>query len=210
MPVFFAALTLRGLPVVVVGGGSVAARKVATLRRADALVRVVAPDATPGIRKLARQRRLRWIRSPYRPGFLKGAWLVVTATSDPATNARVARDAARRHLFANVADDPATGTVLFPAIVRRGPIQVAVSTGGESPGLAALLRDRLARRITPVDADLARLIGAVRRRLQSVVTDPRERRRRLQRLPRLPIRSLLRSGRWSEARRVARRAAGLR
>ena len=182
MPVFFAALTLVSLPVVVVGGGAVAARKVTVLRRAGAMVRIVAPDVTPGIRALARRRRLRWTRSPYRPACLQGAWLVIAATSDSTTNARIARDAARRRLFANVADDPDAGTVLLPAVVRRGPIQVAVSTGGESPALAALLRDRIGTLITRADADQARLIGTVRRRLRTAVPDPRERRRRLARL----------------------------
>jgi siroheme synthase-like protein len=162
MPAFLAALTIRGLPVVVVGGGPVAARKAAALLKAGAGVRVIAPEATTAIRTLARRRRLRWLRARYRPGCLRGAWLVVAATSDRSVNARIARDAARRRLFANIVDDPGSGTLTVPAVARRGSIAIAVSTDGRSPTLAVRLRDRMARRITA--ADVRQVRRAVRKR----------------------------------------------
>ena len=135
-PVF---LDLAGVPVLVVGGGQVALRKVRGLVGAGAAVTVIAPDVADGTTEVATVEH-----RAYATGDLAGFRLVVTATNDPAVNAQVAADARAAGVFVNSADDPANCTFILPAIARRGPITVAVSTGGVSPALASRLRDKIA------------------------------------------------------------------
>ena len=202
-------LDLTGRRCVLVGGGRVAERKIRALLPSGAELRVVAPEATARIRSLARHRRLTWKRASYGPSSLRGAGLVFAATSDEATNRRVARDARRLGLFVNVADDPALCTLVMPAILRRGDLLVAVSTSGLSPALARSLRDELSARIGPEYGEYLRMVGFIRRRLRRDVDDPRDRARRLRKVPGGTILARLRSGRRREAWRTARRAAGL-
>jgi len=139
------ALDVTGVPVLVVGAGPVAARKVAGLAAAGALVRVVAPDVSSALdRSLVVDLRER----PYQPGDLDGVRLVVTATGITAVDADVAADATAARLWVNAADQPADCTFILPAIARNGPLSIAVSTGGTSPALARRLRDRAAELLT--------------------------------------------------------------
>jgi siroheme synthase-like protein len=193
----------------IVGGGRVAERKIATLLRAGAHVEVVAPRVTGRIGRMARRGRVRWRRAAYRPDLLKTAPFVVAATSDPGTNRRVALAARRRGAFVSVADDPDLCTLFMPAVLRRGDLLIAVSTGGTCPGLARQLRDSLARTFGPEYASLVRIAASIRGRLRRTVRDPRARARRSSRLLGGPVLRLLRSGRTRAAWRAARRAAGL-
>ncbi len=202
-------LDLGGVACVIVGGGEVAARKARVLAGAGARVTVVAPRAAPALRRLAALRRVRWRRARFRRAHLSGAVLVFAATSDAAVNAAVAREARRRRLWVNVADDPGRGTFLMPAVLARGPLLLAVSTSGESPALAAAVRDDLRRRFARGYGDYVRLIGAVRRRLRRAVPDARERARRQRRVLRAPILRVILRGRLARARRAALDAAGL-
>ena len=135
-------LVLTGRPVLVVGGGAVARRKVEGLLAAGATVTVVAPDvdpaleATPGVTVH---------RRPYRGEDVAGQRLVVTATDDPAVNQQVHDDADAAGIWVNSADDPDRCTFILPAVVRRGPLQLTVSTAGRSPAVASWLRQRLER-----------------------------------------------------------------
>jgi precorrin-2 dehydrogenase len=133
-PIF---MRLRGLRVVVIGGGKVAARKAAGLALTGARVRVIAPRVARGIaaEKIERRR--------YRPGDLAGVALAFAATDDRAVNHAVALEARRRRIPVNVADAAEECTFLVPARVRRGGIEIAVSTGGRRPRLAKELRQRL-------------------------------------------------------------------
>ena len=135
-PVF---LDLAGVPVLVVGGGPVALRKVLGLVKAGAAVTVIAPDVVDGVAEIATVEQ-----RPYATGDLTGFQLVVSATNDPTVNAKVAADARDAGIFINSADDPDNCTFILPAIARRGPITVAISTGGASPALAGRLRDEIA------------------------------------------------------------------
>lgn len=132
-------LDLTGVHVVVVGGGAVALRKIEGLLNAHADVTVVAPAATDEIRELPVQ----VVARAYEPDDLSTARLVITATDDPAVNAKVAADAASRGIWVNSADDPANCTFILPAVARAGPITVSVSTGGASPALASHLRSEI-------------------------------------------------------------------
>jgi precorrin-2 dehydrogenase / sirohydrochlorin ferrochelatase len=202
-------LDLEGTPCVVVGAGPVAARKARALVAAGARVVVVAPQAGPGIRDLARRGALRWRRKRFSPGDLRHARLVVAATSETLVNRGIGLAAGRRGQFVDVADDPALCTLLMPAVLARGPLQISVSTSGESPALARALRDDLKRSFGAEYASYVRIVGEIRRRLQAGAAGGMGRDRRYRRLLRAPILALLRRGRGAEARRAALRAAEL-
>ncbi|HTR54713.1 MAG TPA: bifunctional precorrin-2 dehydrogenase/sirohydrochlorin ferrochelatase [Kofleriaceae bacterium] len=130
-------LKLDGLPVIVVGGGKVAAGKLDGLLAAGARVTVVAPRVLPEIRQ-----HVAVIEAEFRPAHLAGArWVVAAAT--PEVNRDVAAAAAARGLFVNAVDDPASATAYLGGVIRRGPIEIAISTGGGAPALAGLLREAL-------------------------------------------------------------------
>ena len=152
-------LCLAGQPVLVVGGGPVAARKVEALLRAGAHPTVVSPTAVDAI---SEHPGVAWQRRPYRSGEAGSYRLVVTATSDPAVNAQVARDCEAANVFVNSADDPANCTFTLPSVVRRGDLQVAVSTGGRSPALARWLRRRIEREIDSGYRALLELLAETR------------------------------------------------
>lgn len=133
-PVF---LKLDGLPVVIVGGGQVAASKLDGLLAAGARVTVIAPQVRDEIRHKATV-----IEEPFRPAHLAGArWVVAAAT--PEINRDVAAAAAARSLFVNAVDDPSAATAYLGGVIRRGPVEFAISTGGLAPALAGLLREAL-------------------------------------------------------------------
>ncbi|MCM2334872.1 MAG: uroporphyrinogen-III C-methyltransferase, partial [Anaeromyxobacteraceae bacterium] len=129
-------LKLAGRRVVVVGGGPVAAAKVAALAGTGADLLVVAPEVRPEI--LASGARVE--RRPFRPEDLDGAWLVVAA-APPEVNRAVGAEAERRRVFVNAADDPRAATAYAGGVVRRGGVTVAISTDGRAPALAGLLRE---------------------------------------------------------------------
>jgi len=133
-PVF---LKLDGLPVVVVGGGNVALGKLDGLLAAGAQVTVVAPSVLPAIRN-----RVTVLETNFRPEHLAGArWVVAAAT--PEVNRFVAQAAAERGLFVNAVDDVQSATAYLGGVVRRGPVEIAISTGGLAPALAGLLREAI-------------------------------------------------------------------
>lgn len=143
-PVF---LKLEGLPVVVVGGGTVAAGKLDGLLAAGARVTVIAPEIADAIRA----RDVTIIVSEFRPAHLAGArWVVAAAT--PEVNRDVAAAAAARGLFVNAVDDTGNASAYLGGVVRRGPVEIAISTGGLAPALAGLLREALDA-ILPAELD---------------------------------------------------------
>lgn len=162
-PLYPVGLVVAGRPVLVVGGGRVAARKAAGLAWCRARVHVVASEVGDEIRRLE---GVTWEERPYERGEAGRYRLVIAATDDPDVNAAVFADAEAAGVWVNAADDPAHCTAVLPAVLRRGPITVAVATGGESPGLAAWLRDRLAEVVGPEYEDLLALVGELRRALQ--------------------------------------------
>ncbi len=168
-PVF---LDLRGRPVLVVGGGRVAARKVEGLLAAGARVTVVAPRAEHRIRAWARQGRVCWRARGFEPGDLLGMELAFIATSDPRVNRAAAAEAERRGVWANVADDPSACRFLVPAVLRRGRLTVAVGTQGASPELAAWVRDRIDRALPGCLADLVELARRVREMARGRIDRP--------------------------------------
>ncbi len=138
-PLFFG---LQDQPVTVIGAGQVATRKIRTLLAAGASVTVISPEAARSIQRL---RKVRWLARPYRQGDLRGARLVIAATDNLRVNERVCREAKRRGLLVNCIAPPAAGNFIVPALVRKGGITLAISTGGASPAFAKRLRLDLER-----------------------------------------------------------------
>lgn len=166
-------LVLEGKAALVVGGGTVASRKVEGLLAAKARVTVVAPRACGRIAELARDKRVVLHSRPYRAGDLEGASVVIAATGDEAVNVRVAKDAAERKVPVNVVDRPALCSFTVPATVCRGDLTLAVATEGRCPALAGILREELEQRYGPEYASLVDLFGDLRARMISLGWDAR-------------------------------------
>lgn len=197
-------LDLAGRPVLVVGGGRVAARKVAGLLRADAVVTVVAPEA---VAEIADDPDVRWHQRPYQRGEVASYRLAVTATDDPAVNAQVATDGDTAGVFVNSADDPENCSFTLPAVARHGDIQIAISTNGRSPALSRWLRKRYERELGAGYDQLLDLLAEVRAEVRA--------RRGTSEIPGwddaldADLLGLVRSGRLHEARLVLLDALGL-
>ena len=162
---------------VVVGGGAVAARKVQGLLDAGAPVTIIAPQLTHELEELAHTQRITVIRRVYQNGDLRDARVVIAATDDPQVNQAVYDEARARGILVNVADDPAHCTFHVPAVIRRGAIAIAISTGGASPALAKRLREEIEKAAGAEYERLAELFAELRPRVQTRV--PRERREAL-------------------------------
>ena len=156
-------LDLASQPVVVIGAGSVASRKTRTLLAAGAVVTVISPVASAMIRRLARAKRIRWMRRRYRRGDLRRARLVIAATDDLMVNTLVCAEAKRRKLLVNCIAPPSAGTFIVPSQVRRGGITLAISTAGTSPAFAKRLRRDLERFVGREYPQLLKEMGATRR-----------------------------------------------
>jgi siroheme synthase-like protein len=163
-PVF---LDLRGKLCLVAGGGSVATRKAVSLLEAGARVRVVSPDASPEIRELASRSRIEMVPRPFREDDAAGVSLAVAATDDEEANRAVSAACKSRGVLCNVVDTPELCDFHVPAILERGDVRVAVSTGGRCPAFAALVRDRLATMLGDRYAEAARILGEFRERLKN-------------------------------------------
>lgn len=157
-------LVVDGRACLVVGGGAVAARKVAGLQACGASVHVVAPEVGEEIRSLP---GVTWEERPYRASDLGGRRLVISATDDPTVNRAVYLDAEAAGVWVNGADDPEHCSFTLPAVLRRGSLLVTVSTGGRSPALASWLRTRLEAEIGREYEVLLDLLSAEREALQA-------------------------------------------
>jgi siroheme synthase-like protein len=167
MALFPLFVELAGRPCVVLGGGAVAERKVQALLEAGAVVTVVSPALAPALATLAAAGRIDHVARPYLAGDLAGAALAFAATDDGAVNAEVAREARARGVWVNAADDPAHCDAILPAVVRRGSVTVAISTGGASPALARAVRERLERALPQAYGPLAQVAAEARRELRA-------------------------------------------
>ncbi len=164
-------------PVLVVGGGPVAARKAHLLIEAGAMVTLVAPALSDAAQALVDQALVRWIESKYKPEHLGDMQIVVAATNDRVVNHGVARDAKERRLPVNVVNYPDVGSFIFPAVIDRSPVVAAISSSGAAPVLTRLMRGRIESLIPAGFGRLAELVGRYRKRVQSTLPDSSSRRR---------------------------------
>jgi precorrin-2 dehydrogenase len=159
-------LELAERPVLVIGGGEVAERKVEALLAAGARVTVKSPALTKRLDEWDRADRIRWIAGSYQRGDVAGYALVFVATDDGAINAAVAAEARASGSWVNAADDPAHCDFMLPSVLRRGPLTVAVSTSGTCPALAKMIRERLEEYFVDEHTTLAHAAAAARRDLR--------------------------------------------
>ncbi len=178
-PIF---LKVKGRSCLVVGSGPIGEGKARGLFERGATVHIVGPRATAAVRHWAKTGKVVWHRRPFKPSDLAGMFLVVVATSSRKTNERVYRAALRRRVLCNVVDDPAHCDFYYGAIVRRGPLQVAISTSGLSPALAQRLKRELEDQFGADFGVWIEELGRARRRLRATIKDPKRRRRLLHRL----------------------------
>lgn len=177
---------------VVVGGGAVAARKVAGLLEANAHVVVISPQIVPALEEHRAAGRITLLRRTYRPGDLHGAFLVIAATNDPEVNRTVAQEAESLGCLVSVVTEPRLSNFIVPAVVRRGNLTIAISSGGASPGLAQHLRMQLEATIGEEYAILTELLGELRLAEQSEGDDMSRRRALVQRVLSSPILQIIR------------------
>ena len=175
-------LKIAGRTCVIVGGGSVAESKMQGLERCGAKVRVVAPEATPAIREAARAKRIAWEERAFRPEDLAGVFLVVAATNSTELHEEIFRRCQQAGILCNVVDEPQRCDFYYPAVVRRGPLQIAISTAGHSPFLAQRLRHELENRFGPEYGPWIKEIGRQRRELFESHISPENRRALLREL----------------------------
>jgi len=175
-------LKLSGRACLVVGAGAIAEPKIAGLLVSGAKVRVVAPRASSIVERWARAKRIVWRRRVYREKDLRGALLVIAATSSKKLHARIFRQARRCGILCNAVDDPPHCDFYYPAVVRRGAFQIAISTGGLSPALAQQLRKRLEREFGPEYGAWVAQLGRARDRLRKKNLNAESRRETLHRM----------------------------
>lgn len=182
MTLFPMFLKLQGRECLVVGAGRIGEPKIESLLQADAGVRVVAPHATTKVRVQALAGILSWEPRKFVLSDLDDVFLVVAATNSARVNARIYREAQRRNILCNVVDDPPHCDFYYPAVVRRGQLQIAISTGGQSPSLAQRLRQELEQQFGPEYESWLEHLGEVRRELLTKRISARRRKQLLHQL----------------------------
>lgn len=192
---------LHDRPVLVVGGGDVAARKVAMLLRAGAQVTVGAPMLGPELRELAQRGRIFYRAGAYQSDWLDGAWLVIAATRSRPLNARVAADGRVQQRLVNVVDDPALSSFQVPAVIDRSPLIVAISSGGVAPVVARRIREHIESFLDPTIGSLLQLAQRYRARIRARHVDLGSRRRFYDWLFDGPVNALVRASHPARAER---------
>jgi precorrin-2 dehydrogenase / sirohydrochlorin ferrochelatase len=156
-------MKLEGRQCLVVGAGKVGEPKISGLLETGARLRVVAPEASAAVHEWAREGKIVLELRPFSTDDLAGAFLAVVATSSRSLNEHVYREAQRRGILCNVVDVPDLCDFFYPAVVRRGDLQIAVSTAGQSPSLAGKIRQQLEAQFGPGYADWVAELGATRK-----------------------------------------------
>jgi len=175
-------LRLDGRRCLLVGAGEIATQKLDGLLSAGANVHIVAPRASEKIQQLVREGTLCWSRRTFETRDLSGATLVIAATGDSEVNAQVFHEARRQGVLCNAVDEPDHCDFYYPAVVRRGDLQIAISTAGHSPALARRLRHDLESQFGEAYSDWLSFLGRARRRLFQRRIDPLRRKGILHRL----------------------------
>jgi precorrin-2 dehydrogenase/sirohydrochlorin ferrochelatase len=175
---------LQGRSCLVVGAGAIGEGKISSLLQAGANVCVVSPRATPRVHEWSATGAIKWLRRKFKQDDVAGKFLVIAATPSAKVNARVFEEARRRKALCNSVDDPPHCDFFYAAVVRRGHLQIAISTNGKSPALAQRLRKRFERQFGPEYADKINQLGAARERLFRAAMEPVRRRKLLLRMAR--------------------------
>ena len=179
-PNFFPMMVrLQDRKCLVVGGGKVAQEKVAGLLAHGAKITVVSPNVTPAIERQVQAGVLLWKKRRFSSRDLAGAFLVIAATDSPAVNSATFEASKQRGVLCNAVDDPENCDFFYPAVVRRGPLQIAISTNGQSPALASRLRRELEKQFGTEWGEWVEHIGKARMALMREQISPQLRRAKL-------------------------------
>ena len=190
MKYYPAFLDLNNRKAVVVGGGRVAERKVRSLLKAGAVVEVVSPAVTTGLKKLGDQGKIRHKKKRYGKGDLRGAFIVIAATSSAQVNSKAAQDAEQ---LVNIIDMPAHGNFIVPSIVRRGNLTIAISTEGVSPAISKAVRKEIEHKYDAEFARYLRFVENLRGKAIKEIMDVKKRERFLKSLASAEILAMLRN-----------------
>jgi len=197
-------LIIEGRRCVVVGGGTVAERKVEALLEARGDVVVVSPEATEGLAKLAEQGAIEWRKREAEEADVLEGFVAIIATDDHETNARLAAVAEAAGKLVNAVDQPPDCNFYVPASVQRGPVTLTISTGGSSPALAKRIRKQIQAQFGPEYGELAELMGRLRPLASELIETQAERAKAWERILESPVLGLLRQGKADEAEALAR------
>jgi precorrin-2 dehydrogenase/sirohydrochlorin ferrochelatase len=198
-------MNLSGKHCLVVGGGRVAERRAASLWEAGAVVTIIAPEATGRLQALQADGSIRWLARPYCKGDVRedgGFVLVMAATDNSEVNELVREDALQAGVLYNAADDPTGGDFIVPAVLRRGSLTIAVTTGGDSPALAARIRHELEETYGAEYEAYIEFLGEARRRLRERLDDTELRQALLRHIAEWDLIPLIRTdaARWPAVR----------
>jgi precorrin-2 dehydrogenase/sirohydrochlorin ferrochelatase len=199
IPIF---LQVEAKPCLVIGGGEVAARKARALAAAGASVTVISPQVTPALAAAAQAARISLLRRAYREGDMAGHHLVYSATNDPELNRHLFEEARRLNILINVADVPDYCSFIAPSVIRRGRLQVAISTAGASPALARNLRERMETWLGEELEVLLEVMAGARDWLKGHEADGAARARKLNALAASDLGDALRHGDVEAAERI--------
>lgn len=192
-------LQISRQPCIVVGGGSVAERKVAALLLAGGDVTVLSPRITKGLAILAERKEISHIARSYQQGDVKGFFIIICSTDNPSVNKLVAAEGKELGVLVNVADAPELGNFSVPAQISRGDLLFTISTGGKSPAVAKKLREELGERYGPEYGTYLELVAKVREQIKKELPTTKEREAVWRRTIDQEIISLLKVGKIKEA-----------
>lgn len=179
MTMFPMFMKLEGRSCLVVGAGTIGEPKIRSLIEAGASTRVIALNATTAVAEWARAGSITWEARTFKVADLEDVFMVIAATNSRELNATIFNEARRRNILCNVVDDPEYCDFYYPAVVRRGDLQLAISTNGKSPALAQRIRRELEIEFGPEYGDWLERLGRIRQELFASSIDPEERRRLL-------------------------------
>ena len=199
-------LDIEDRDVLIIGGGNVCARKAETMMKYGARVTVLSPECTEEIEAWAAKNMLTIRRKTYAEADLQGASIVIASTDDQCINARIARDCRRRKIPVNVVDVTHLCEFIVPAIVERGSIQIAVSTGGKSPALARTLKEDLQKFVGPEYDEVNRILGTLRKGAKKTLPTDVDRKRFFDGIIAEGVLDMLRGGRRRQAFETIARA----
>jgi precorrin-2 dehydrogenase/sirohydrochlorin ferrochelatase len=195
-------IQLDGKKVIVVGGGTVAERKIETLLEYGAAVQVVSRELTPRLRKYSEGGTIGFLGQEFNEDCLEGAFMVIAATDEPHLNRQVSEKAKEKGLLVNAVDQPSDCNFILPSILRRGDLLIAVSTSGKSPALAKKVRETLEERFGNEYASLLILMGRLREEIRSQRLSQDENRRIFHKLVNSPILEAIERKDWDEVRMI--------
>jgi len=197
-------IRVSGKRAVVVGGGRVAERKALALIKAGAMVDVIGPTITKNLQRYRDRGLIRHLQRDYKRGDLEGAFIVIAATSSRDVNSAVEREAQGMGCLVNVVDTPSEGNFIAPSLMRRGPLTIAISTEGHSPGLSKGIRKELESLYNREFARYLRFAGRIRREAIRNIRDRKKREKLLKFLSSSKVLRTLRDKGFEEASEVIR------